>query len=208
MYRKRFVALISIIALILFTLIAWEVYGVPGFWTSFDQVVNTGVGSQHPWLVAVAKALALGFSAPAMVLATILISSYLWFKRRYREAAFLGCTMLLEALITFGMKSIIHRVRPENALVIENTYAFPSGHTAVSTVFCGLLLYLAWPYLATRRRKALGVLAAGILAIFVGLSRLYLHVHWLSDVVGGLALGVFLVGTAVLIDQLVQRNPP
>jgi undecaprenyl-diphosphatase len=87
------------------------------------------------------------------------------------------------------LKLAFHRPRPELAFLHLETYSFPSGHSTAVTAAFGALAFLLWPAMRSPRRRVALVAAAVCLIALVGFSRLYLGVHYLSDVLGGFALG-------------------
>lgn len=113
-----------------------------------------------------------------------------------------GGFVSLTAMV-IAVKYLIDRHRPSEVagLVVENTPAFPSGHASMS-----LFLYVFLAYLIARKvsglQKKLAILFATVLlACLIGFSRLYLAVHWPSDVIGGFALaGVWLSVLALVIE--------
>jgi membrane-associated phospholipid phosphatase len=120
-------------------------------------------------------------------LALIVTAVSLWLARRRRvnEAVLVAVSALGIELLNGGLKLLFHRPRPELAYVHLDTYSFPSGHAAGSAAVYGVVLYV----LASRDRRvavALGYLALVALICF---SRLYLEVHYLSDVLAGASLG-------------------
>jgi undecaprenyl-diphosphatase len=95
------------------------------------------------------------------------------------------------ALIVTIAKELVKSPRPLNGLVYDTGFSFPSGHITASVVFCGLLTYFAWQHWRLRKvRVWSGTLSATIVSL-VAFDRLYLNVHWFSDVVGGYFLGLF-----------------
>lgn len=111
-------------------------------------------------------------------------------RRHWWTAGWVSTAVLLVAPLTGLLKELVGRVRPQFAEggAEYTSLAFPSGHSTgvAALVTAGLLL--AWPALGPSARR--GWLAAGIaLAVLVGLTRMWLGVHWLSDVVAGEALG-------------------
>jgi undecaprenyl-diphosphatase len=110
----------------------------------------------------------------------------------------------------YGLKFLIHRPRPDEAnwLISEDGYSFPSGHSNGGMVFYLFLAILLYKYFAIDGRKVSAYLAAiliPIIPIIVGLSRLYLGVHYPSDVLGGWLLGIVLV---IAIQFLYNRFYP
>jgi membrane-associated phospholipid phosphatase len=90
------------------------------------------------------------------------------------------------------MKHAFHRPRPafDDPLLTLSTYSFPSGHVAASTIFYGLVV--AWVFSRTRRRRwrALAVVGASAMIALVAFSRMYLGLHYLSDVAAAFAEGI------------------
>jgi undecaprenyl-diphosphatase len=108
--------------------------------------------------------------------------------------AMAGDTLLVESF-----KTIIMSPRPINGLIIASGYSFPSGHTMCSMVFFGVLTYFIWKNCDSVKVKALtGILYISITAL-VGFDRIYLNVHWFSDIVGSIFLGAFWVTLCILL---------
>jgi len=125
----------------------------------------------------------------ALILAVGLV--WWWRRRTWRPlwllvGAYLGAWVLSETV-----KDLTHRARPPAAQAIGHWtgYAFPSGHTTKATAVYGMLAVLLAAATPHWGRKVALWTAAALLAGLVGLSQLYLGAHWLTDVLGGLALG-------------------
>ena len=123
-------------------------------------------------------------------------SLYLLLRRLPAQALLLAFTVLLERSLVDGLKDWIGRPRPQfDVSWLPTSLAFPSGHAANSmTAFLATALIAATP--GFRRTAAITAVA---LSIIVGLTRVYLGVHWPSDVIGGWALGLLAVGAALAI---------
>ena len=98
--------------------------------------------------------------------------------------------LVLAVGIDLVLKEIVQRQRPDESirLVSEVGYSFPSGHSMVSMAFYGLLLWMVWQYEQDRVVKWVCVTGFAILILFVGISRIYLGVHYASDVIAGFAV--------------------
>jgi undecaprenyl-diphosphatase len=102
-----------------------------------------------------------------------------------------GTAVLLVSPLTTLLKDAVGRVRPQFSAggARYESLSYPSGHSSGVATLVTVGLLLAWPLLAPRARRFW--LAAGLaLAVLVGLTRMWLGVHFLTDVVGGEALGV------------------
>jgi len=128
----------------------------------------------------------VAFLTPATVLAVIVL---LVARRRF-EAVLMGTTMISATLLVYGIKTLVGRVRP--ALWETQWYSgssFPSGHTLSTAAFAtaaSLCLARIWP-----RSAGASMFAALLWSVLVAFSRLVLGVHWPSDVIAALCVGVF-----------------
>ncbi len=133
-------------------------------------------------------------------LLTIIVAALLgglWWSGRMVQAVYLGVSVAVALVLNPLLKLAFERPRPTvDALVAVSSAAFPSGHTTTTTTIATALSVIAWP---TRWRWP-AIAAATVLSLAMGLSRLYLGVHWTSDVIGGWALGFTLaMGIRALI---------
>ena len=138
-------------------------------------------------------------SSPVIVPLFMIVMAGLLWKRRYGSALFLSVASGGALILNATMKLIFQRPRPQLpwAQVLPD-YSFPSGHTMNGVVFYLALAVIAWSIFG--RRIGLASLAlAVVLAVGIGVSRIYLGYHYLTDVVGGLLAGVawlLIVGVA------------
>ena len=109
-------------------------------------------------------------------------------------------------LVVVGLKTLFARARPVEQLVAATGFSFPSGHAWAATVFYGMMVYLAWRLTTNPALRALAAVAGVALVVAVGLSRVVLNVHFLTDVVAGWAAGTaWLVGVLALAHVLESR---
>jgi undecaprenyl-diphosphatase len=93
---------------------------------------------------------------------------------------------------------LVHFPRPLNGILTIQGFSFPSGHVTSTVVLFGLLTYFAWNRWRSSILRISWGLFSVVIAIVVGLDRLYLNVHWFSDVLGAYSLGVFLLAVSIL----------
>jgi undecaprenyl-diphosphatase len=158
----------------------------------FDRKVDLFLTAHRmPDVTAAAQVLTWLGSAALIVALTIFIAGAYWLKfRRTVVPVYLVASVSITGLLTEAAKFAVDRSRPPLAfrLVQETDPSFPSAHAALSAAFY-LSIALLVTMNAPARRRALAVVVAVMVALVVGASRLYLGVHWPSDVLAGLCIG-------------------
>ncbi len=99
------------------------------------------------------------------------------------------------------LKILFHRARPDGGLAVENTFSFPSGHALIAAAFYSFLIYYFWQTSKSNAQKYFYLISGLILILLIGLSRLYLGVHYFSDVIGGYILGAIWLAIGIYIHQ-------
>lgn len=132
-----------------------------------------------------------------------------WVRGRPAWAIYIWLTSSTGGLLNRVMKNVFARERPTiDALAEEvSSYAFPSGHSMGSIVVYSALAWAAARVLPSWRKESLVTASAITLVVMIGTSRIYLGVHWLSDVLGGFAAGLAWVATVTTAFELwLRRN--
>ncbi|MGI5452528.1 phosphatase PAP2 family protein [Streptomyces sp. CA-249302] len=129
-----------------------------------------------------------------------------WLIRRHAAwwtALWLTITVALGNVLQQALKAAVDRPRPTWPDPVDSAHyaAYPSGHAMTATIVCGLLLWLVHHYAAGRAASRTALWSAAISVTGVGLTRVWLGVHWPSDVVGGWLLGAMVVTVAVLVHR-------
>ncbi|MGE5391970.1 MAG: phosphatase PAP2 family protein [Deltaproteobacteria bacterium] len=136
-------------------------------------------------------------SPTGLVIFTAAITLCLLYMRKRREGFFLGATMLVGWGLMREIKDLVARSRPTGEhLTYAAGFSFPSGHSMLSLVFYGFIVYLLIASGRVKNKTAL-IVAAGMLILLIGVSRVYLNVHYASDVAGGFLIGAFLLIAAI-----------
>lgn len=169
----------------------------------FDDIVRTTVhGFASPALTLVMQALSLLGSVAVTIVLTLLAAILLYYFRLRRAIVFLGIIMAGAGVLDFVLKHAFHRARPTPYFGIDPTsYSFPSGHALGALCFYGALaVILSVP--AKRVARLLVWTIALLLVAGIGLSRIYLGVHYPSDVVAGYCAASVWLGMVFVIDKL------
>lgn len=139
----------------------------------------------------------------------IIISMILLLAIKDKKIGLAICLNLaIEASLNALLKNIIQRPRPSGIrLIIESGYSFPSGHSMASMAFYGFLIYLIYKYVKNKKIKWTLISILSILIATIGLSRIYLGVHYISDVLGGFLISIsYLIVYTSLIDKFVLKT--
>lgn len=170
--------------------------------TEVDRAVtNAARGWLRDRPDAVGRAVRLVSDLGKPVFLTVLagaVAMFVLYRDRVRLAVFVVTTSLLGGFVNSGVKVLVARPRPDSAeaLVAASGNSFPSGHAMGSTVVYGALLLALLP-LVPRPRRRYAVAATAALVLAVAASRVLLGVHYLSDVLAGLVLGLAWLAASV-----------
>jgi undecaprenyl-diphosphatase len=176
------------------TALAGLLYLASGPLVALDHAVADGLNrvvAPRPWLVAALEVATLpGATATGWIVLTTLTLALLA-RRQRRLALFTAVTGLGGAILGPGIKEVVGRLRPvvDAPVLTAPGPSFPSGHTLTVTVWVGTVLLVLLPAVPDHRRRAV-VVAGGALVLLVGLTRIALGVHFLTDVVAGWLLGI------------------
>ena len=178
----------------------------------FDQATNAWmVNGQNPLGRQVFSALTMMGSFKWLATLVLAVSGFLFYRKKRLEILILLGGFSLTTASVMLIKLLSARARPfSNLSLLESTTAFPSGHMAHSLFVYGFLAYLL-SRCVRRKTHSLWIMLSGVgLAGIIGLSRLYLNVHWLSDVLGGFTLAAAYLCLCIGLLESVQRNesPP
>jgi membrane-associated phospholipid phosphatase len=133
---------------------------------------------------------------------------WLWWRRQVLLGCWLAVTTAVAAGVEQGLKALIGRQRPHWAHPVDSAHhaAMPSGHAMTAAVVCALLLWALWLTGARRLVRGVAVAVAALSVAGVSFTRIYLGVHWLTDVVAGALLGAGLAACAAVAWTAWQRR--
>lgn len=174
----------------LFSLVAALVFA--GYTKSFDSAVYAAVSSAiSPPLTFIART--VSFIGSEMVIIPVIAVLLILPKTRVNFGTPVAGTLFISAALNWSLKHIFARPRPEILwLIAETGFSFPSGHSMSNMAFYTMLVFLVFKY--AKNARVWFTAGAYVLVLAIGLSRIYLGVHYASDVIAG-----FLMGYAVAV---------
>ena len=137
----------------------------------------------------------------AIFLIVVTIALFILIKNKKIRLSILS-NLVIITILNQLLKRILQRPRPTEYRIIEETgYSFPSGHSMISMAFYGYLIYLIYKYIKNKYIRWISIVLLSILICAIGISRIYLGVHYTSDVLGG-----FLISISYLIIYISAVN--
>ncbi len=130
---------------------------------------------------------------------TLIVSLILWLWKKKTYLIYFWTALLIDILLNYFSKLIIHRSRPINPVYLEPSFSFPSGHAMIAIIFYGFIGYILIRHSKNWARKVNLFFLDLIIIFAIGFSRLYLGVHYLSDVLAGYLLSILILITTIAI---------
>jgi membrane protein DedA with SNARE-associated domain/membrane-associated phospholipid phosphatase len=206
-FRAEMIVLGATVAVCLAALIGYGIHlgSNPGPTPLDDSAFRMAADLRTAWLVEVAKVVTWLGSSAVMVPLAVVAGIVLGVRRRWSDLIVLAAALAIVFIAVPEVKALVDRPRPPNPLIATVNQAYPSGHAAHSVIYpflaCLLVARAALP-----AKRASAVLVAGFLiALIVGLTRVYLRAHYATDVLGGWALGAAAFAGAAAAALLVMR---
>jgi undecaprenyl-diphosphatase len=144
------------------------------------------------------------FSPTLITGVSVVLIAYLIHKKNYYYSLISIFSLGGGYVFTFIIKNIVTRIRPENAFISVSGYSFPSGHAVAATIFFTLLIYFFIVKIKSMIIREILVVICVISMLLTAFSRVYLGVHWLSDVLAGIGFGLFWVTSIILLVKYVN----
>ena len=182
-------------ALLLFVALGYMVRFYPEVLTGFDSTIQTWVrGGLPAGLTRFFKTITILGNTPVQAIIAIVAVIWLYLRQYKAEAIFVGASGLLASILIVSLKYIYQRQRPSiTHLVHASGYSFPSGHSLGTFMILGAIAIVLAQRLAKKESKIAVYGITGLLIFLVGLSRIYVGVHYLTDVLAGFTLAFGLI---------------
>lgn len=174
---------------------------------NFDQSFSVLLyGLRNPLLTQVMNLATLIGDLPSDTLITIFIFLAL-LKKHKTEALTFSILMITSGILDYLLKIFFHLPRPEiSPMEVETSYTYPSGHAMGNFVLYSLITYFVFKYSNSRKLRTVTAVLSSLMILLIGFSRIYLGVHYPSDVLGGYLAGLFLLSIVLLASKVVRSG--
>jgi undecaprenyl-diphosphatase len=203
MLRSFFLALVAAICF------AVDAYAVAlNKSTGLDHFANSIQSMESPAMTTIMKIFTF-IGSPEVVLILFVISAFVLYKVLHHrtEVVLFAAVMVGTVVVNQVLKTLFHRARPDiQQIVTETGYSFPSFHSMGSFALFGVLTFLLWRHIKTSAGRTMMIIGGVLLTLLVGISRIYLGVHYVSDVVGGYLASGFWLGCCIYVFQRYQER--
>ena len=175
--------------------------------TAFDDALSAAIQSyRSPSLTPVFEFITHLGDRIAYFVAAILVAAFFYFKYgRWKFTLQTILVLMLSSLSNVVLKKVINRERPTlEHLVAVSTLSYPSGHSMSAMAFYGFLIYLSFRFSTSWWAKAGSFCGFGLLILLIGISRIYLGVHYPSDVIAGFMGGLIWVTFCAVVFNIID----
>lgn len=203
--KKNYKIIIALICIIIFVAILEEIFDKEKI--ALDTIIYTIVVQKMRTDILTIFFKSITHLGGAYILIGISILAIILSK--YKKILLtIPVNLLLATSLNVFLKNIVQRPRPEGYRLIDETgYSFPSGHSMISAAFYGLLIYIIWKNVKNKILRNTLCTILSVLIILIGLSRIYLGVHYASDVIGGFVISIaYLIVFTVIIKTIFNKQ--
>ncbi|MDF2960395.1 MAG: phosphoesterase PA-phosphatase [Paenibacillus sp.] len=170
----------------------------------FDDILIGRIqGAESPDLTYIMKFFTfIGAGMPAAIVALFVMLLLYKFLHHRKELILFLWVVLGSALLNVILKLLFQRARPDLYRIIDiNGFSFPSGHSMAAFSLYGILAFLIWRHIRTAFGRIIIILIGALMILAVGISRIYLGVHYPSDVLGGYLASGFWMSISIWLFQ-------
>lgn len=198
--NKKWILLGITLALFLMILLSLLENRISAFDNRVYQILSVWISEP---MTKIATIITFFGSALALIIITIIVCLILAYKKQ-KYGKYIIINLVIATVCNQIIKFLVARPRPEGyRLVVENGYSFPSGHTMVSMAFYGFFIYLIDKKIKNPYIKWSSIILLTLLISAIGLSRIYLGVHFASDVLAGLC---FSTSYLIIFLQIIKKK--
>jgi len=173
----------------------------------FDTIVyNFIINIKSPIITETFKTITF-FASPIFLIVLSVLLFFIFKNKKYGLLS--AVNLIVVTVVNQILKLSFTRERPfEWMLIEEKGYSFPSGHAMVSMAFYGMLIFLIWQTEISNKKKKIWTVILTILILLIGISRIYLGVHYASDIIGGftISLSYLIIATSIITYYLKYKH--
>ncbi len=160
-----------------------------------------------PGLIRTMEVFSFFGSVQFMVPAYLILIGYFFIKKRFRNGVDVAIIGVTSTAMIFGLKILFHRQRPGLPIIEElHTFSFPSGHALSSFILCSLLIFIIHKRAWKKMYKWIIAIFLALFSITIGISRIILRMHYPTDVIASLCLGIVWVIVSLWIFKKINRQ--
>jgi undecaprenyl-diphosphatase len=197
--NKNYLRLVfALISLALFFILAWLVISDL---TLMDKIISDYIKEIRNPVFNLIFIFLGNYLKIILIVFSLIIIFLMFIEGRRKESGILILVLLLGYFFEQSMKFIFSRVRASEQLVEEIGYSFPSGHSIFSIILFLMIIYFYKDKIKDKSARFIFILLNLLLIMFVGFSRIYINVHYFSDVLGGFLLGYFIVNVIIILME-------
>lgn len=201
---QRLRILLSIVSLILLIAISLNIYNHGSIYSLDLQISQFIPNIQSPILTTILHLITNIFQPTILVIIGLFLA-YLVYKRHgIQKSKIIILSFILALILKFGINFLLERLRPENALIYVAGYSFPSGHATFACLFFIILIFSLKHSISKISKISLSIISI-LMTLLIGFTRIYLNVHYLSDVLAGFLVGIFSIMISMFIINT-QKN--
>ncbi|MEH7073224.1 phosphatase PAP2 family protein [Neobacillus drentensis] len=175
----------------------------------FDRVIIDKIqGQETTILTKVMKIFTFIGSAPFVIVLSLFMLFFLYNVLNHRVELILFVAAIAgSAILNAILKNLFQRVRPDlHRLINVEGYSFPSGHAMNAFTVYSIISFLLWRHISNRLGRMTLIIVSSVMILAIGISRIYLGVHYPSDIIGGYFASGFWITTAILFFQYYQEK--
>lgn len=177
--KKKYLILILIVLFIFLSIqVSYNNFEIDSIVNSWASWINNSLILKNIFLV-----IAWLWDTYWVILITILLILYFLYKKYNKEIIILVWIMIWTVISSTLVKYLVWRIRPDNMIIEYGWYSFPSWHSTMAVLFYWLLFYIIKDKIENRKIKMLIATTFVIFAILIIFSRIYLSVHWFTDII-------------------------
>ena len=186
--RKNYKYIILLICIIILYAIIEDLFNKETIFIDLFIYKLIVLSMRNDVLTIIFKAMTNLGGAYCLIIIAILCAIFI----KNKKIAFaIPINLILSTMLNLVLKNIVERPRPIGYRLIDETgYSFPSGHSMISAAFYGLIIYFIWKNVKNIKLKYISCILLSLLILLIGISRIYLGVHYASDVIGGFTISI------------------